>query len=86
MIPRILCPHCELKQAPAQQCRRCQTAFTYPAEIGDSLATRPLPTLAQAERELIQAAMALYGNDAGRAAKAIGIGRTTLYRKMKGYR
>ena len=85
MIPRILCPQCELKQTPAQQCRRCKAAFYYPAEINMSVVDRPLPTLAQAERELILAWMSRVGGDAAKAARAAGIGKSTMYRKLKDF-
>jgi DNA-binding NtrC family response regulator len=44
-----------------------------------------LPTLAQAERELILRALRLHDNDKDRAAKALGISRRTLYRRLKSY-
>jgi DNA-binding NtrC family response regulator len=44
-----------------------------------------LPTLAQAEQELILRALRLHGNDKDRAAKALGISRRTLYRRLKSY-
>jgi len=44
-----------------------------------------LPTLAQAERTLILRALELYGHDKDRAARALGISRRTLYRRLKEY-
>ena len=44
-----------------------------------------LPTLAQAERELILRAMQVHGNDKERAARALGISRRTFYRRLKEY-
>ncbi len=44
-----------------------------------------LPTLAQAERELILRALRIHDNDKDRAAKALGISRRTLYRRLKSY-
>lgn len=44
-----------------------------------------LPTLAQSERELILRALRLHDNDKDRAAKALGISRRTLYRRLKSY-
>jgi DNA-binding NtrC family response regulator len=44
-----------------------------------------LPTLDQAERELILRALSLHDNDKDRAAKALGISRRTLYRRLKSY-
>jgi DNA-binding NtrC family response regulator len=44
-----------------------------------------LPSLADAERELILRALRQYGNDKDRVAKALGISRRTLYRRLKAY-
>jgi DNA-binding NtrC family response regulator len=44
-----------------------------------------LPTLAQAERQLILRALGIHDNDKDRAAKALGISRRTLYRRLKSY-
>jgi two-component system response regulator AtoC len=45
----------------------------------------PLPTLAQMERDLITRALALHGNDKERAARAIGLSRRTMYRRVREY-
>jgi DNA-binding NtrC family response regulator len=44
-----------------------------------------LPSLAQAERDLILRALRLHDNDKERAARALGISRRTLYRRLKTY-
>jgi transcriptional regulator with PAS, ATPase and Fis domain len=44
-----------------------------------------LPSLADAERELIFRALRLHDNDKDRAARALGISRRTLYRRLKTY-
>jgi DNA-binding NtrC family response regulator len=44
-----------------------------------------LPRLADAERELILRALRLHDNDKDRAARALGISRRTLYRRLKSY-
>jgi DNA-binding NtrC family response regulator len=44
-----------------------------------------LPSLAEAERELILRALRLHDNDKDRAARALGISRRTLYRRLKSY-
>jgi sigma-54 dependent transcriptional regulator, acetoin dehydrogenase operon transcriptional activator AcoR len=85
MIPKIVCPKCEFRQAPTPQCRRCAATFEYPAEIGVSVNDRPLPTMMQAERELILATVSRLGGNTVAAAHALGIGKTTLYRKLKEY-
>lgn len=51
---------------------------------GSEPAVRGLKPLAVLEREAIQAAMSLFKGDAAQAAKALGIGRATLYRRLKG--
>ena len=84
ITPRILCPMCDLKQPPAQKCRRCEVTFSYPAEI-DRAVLKAMPTLAQAERDLILAAMARCGN-AIDAAQMLGCERKKILRKLKEYR
>jgi transcriptional regulator with PAS, ATPase and Fis domain len=44
-----------------------------------------MPTLAEVERELILRALTLHGNDKDRTAKAIGLSRRTIYRRLKDY-
>jgi len=44
-----------------------------------------LPTLGQVERELILRALEVYRNDREKAARAIGISRRTIYRRLKDY-
>jgi DNA-binding NtrC family response regulator len=44
-----------------------------------------LPSLAQAERDLILRALSTHGNDKERAARALGISRRTMYRRLKEY-
>ena len=42
-------------------------------------------SIPQSERNTIVKALSSTGGERGRAAKILGIGRTTLYRKMKQY-
>jgi len=44
-----------------------------------------VPTLAEVERELILKALAVYKDDKEAAAKALGISRRTIYRRLKEY-
>jgi DNA-binding NtrC family response regulator len=44
-----------------------------------------MPTLAQAERELIIRALELHRNDRAKAARALGLSSRTLYRRLKEY-
>jgi DNA-binding NtrC family response regulator len=44
-----------------------------------------IPTLVEAERELIGRALRRHDNDRDRAARALGISRRTLYRRLKDY-
>ena len=45
----------------------------------------PVISIPESERQAISAALASTGGERTRAAKKLGIGRTTLYRKMKEY-
>jgi len=45
----------------------------------------PVISIPESERQTIEKALAATGGEKGRAAKLLGIGRTTLYRKMKQY-
>jgi len=44
-----------------------------------------VPTLSEVERELILKALAVYKDDKEAAAKALGISRRTIYRRLKEY-
>jgi DNA-binding NtrC family response regulator len=44
-----------------------------------------VPTLAEVEKELILRALAVHDNDKERAARALGISRRTIYRRLKEY-
>jgi DNA-binding NtrC family response regulator len=48
-------------------------------------APAPLPTLAEIEKELILRALALFENDKEAAARALGLSRRTIYRRLKEY-
>jgi DNA-binding NtrC family response regulator len=50
-----------------------------------AFASTELPNLAQMERELIFRALRLHDDDKVRAARALGISRRTLYRRLKEY-
>jgi two-component system response regulator HydG len=62
-----------------------------PPHVGSGLALGPAPglaaeqTLAEAERAHITQILERYGWNHSRAAEALGIGRTTLWRKLKEY-
>jgi len=45
----------------------------------------PVISIPETEKRAIANALAATGGERGRAARILGIGRTTLYRKMKGY-
>jgi transcriptional regulator with PAS, ATPase and Fis domain len=44
-----------------------------------------VPTLADVERELILKALAVHKDDKEAAARALGISRRTIYRRLKEY-
>jgi DNA-binding NtrC family response regulator len=45
----------------------------------------PVISIPESERHTIEKALAATGGERGRTARMLGIGRTTLYRKMKQY-
>jgi len=47
--------------------------------------SKEVPTLVQVERDLILRALELHGNDKEQAARALGISRRTIYRRLKEY-
>lgn len=47
--------------------------------------SHPLPTLAEVEKDLILRALGMYKNDKEHAAKALGLSRRTIYRRLKEY-
>ena len=49
------------------------------------MATKTIPTLAEVEKELILKALAVFNNDKEEAARALGISRRTIYRRLKEY-
>jgi DNA-binding NtrC family response regulator len=49
------------------------------------ISARTLPTLADVEKDLILRALALLDNDKEEAARALGISRRTIYRRLKEY-
>jgi transcriptional regulator with PAS, ATPase and Fis domain len=50
-----------------------------------STSARPLPTLAEVEKELILRALSMYKNDKEQSARALGLSRRTIYRRLKEY-
>jgi DNA-binding NtrC family response regulator len=50
-----------------------------------SSSTKPVPTLGEVEKELILKALAVFKNDKEAAARALGISRRTIYRRLKEY-
>ncbi|MGH7263993.1 MAG: sigma-54-dependent transcriptional regulator [Candidatus Rokuibacteriota bacterium] len=55
------------------------------ARTASLVTAEDLPTIAEMERELILRALRLHGNDKEQAAKALGLSRRTLYRRLKEY-
>jgi two-component system response regulator AtoC len=53
--------------------------------ITPAVATKAVPTLAEVEKELILRALAVFDNDKEEAARALGISRRTIYRRLKEY-
>ncbi len=63
------------------------TVQSLPADIANNFdgsgTTMPFPTLAQQEEKLIMRVLTYVNNNKTEAAKILGIGRKTLYRKLK---
>ncbi|GGY42184.1 helix-turn-helix domain-containing protein [Streptomyces djakartensis] len=57
-----------------------------PDAVREEPAARPLSPMEHAERAAILQALRLHGGNKARTAAALGIGRATLYRKLRGYR
>ncbi|MFJ8463863.1 helix-turn-helix domain-containing protein [Streptomyces swartbergensis] len=57
-----------------------------PDVVREGPASRPLSPMEHAERAAILEALRRHGGNKARAAAALGIGRATLYRKLRGYR
>jgi transcriptional regulator of acetoin/glycerol metabolism len=55
------------------------------AQVAVAAGSAAPPPLAEVERQAIVAAMARFGNNRSLVAQHLGIGRTTLYRKLKSY-
>jgi DNA-binding NtrC family response regulator len=55
------------------------------AAAAASASNQPVPTLADVERELILKALAVFKDDKEAAARALGISRRTIYRRLKEY-
>ena len=53
--------------------------------VAPAVATKAVPTLAEVEKELILRALAVFDNDKEEAARALGISRRTIYRRLKEY-
>ncbi len=49
------------------------------------ISSRTLPTLAEVEKELILRALAIHQNDKEQSARALGLSRRTIYRRLKEY-
>jgi two-component system response regulator HydG len=70
-------------QQQGLEARRAATASTAPA--GEGSAAPEVMTLADLERQAILSAIRTLHGDKLQAAKLLGIGKTTLYRKLKEY-
>jgi len=60
-------------------------SLTTRPDVAPIVATKTIPTLAEVEKELILKALAVFNNDKEEAARALGISRRTIYRRLKEY-
>jgi DNA-binding NtrC family response regulator len=60
-------------------------SLTARPDIAPSVANKTIPTLAEVEKDLILRALAVFNNDKEEAARALGISRRTIYRRLKEY-
>jgi transcriptional regulator with GAF, ATPase, and Fis domain len=77
-------------QRSASTLEQLSGALAAPVPVGDLPSwqlTPPSPVISipESERQTIGRALAATGGERGKAARMLGIGRTTLYRKMKQY-
>lgn len=90
----ILCSRCGKEQMPRPTCVRCEKklpdiAIVVVERVVEKevpvpyLAADQIPTLAEAEKALILAAVDREDGDRKKAASRLGIGKTTLYRKLR---
>lgn len=69
-----------------QPCLKCAGLSLSASETPQRIeAADNFPSLAEMERKLIQAALDRSGGDRQKAAHMLGIGKTTIYRKLKEY-
>jgi DNA-binding NtrC family response regulator len=59
--------------------------FAARAPVVPASPSTDLPSLAEVEREMIIRALSVHGNDKDRAARALGISRRTIYRRLREY-
>ncbi|HSE93537.1 MAG TPA: sigma-54 dependent transcriptional regulator [Methylomirabilota bacterium] len=60
-------------------------ARTAAVAVPSALESKSVPTLAEVEKDLILRALAVHNNDKEEAARALGISRRTIYRRLKEY-
>jgi len=79
----------ELRQLVNQLSQRKAGRVVLPADLPDRMHARPgrrMSLMESAERDTIVEALRRCGGNRSQAAQALGIGRTTLYRKIRHYR
>jgi DNA-binding NtrC family response regulator len=81
----IRCPHCKLNQFARESCRRCNKQLSQSRPVTVFSAVDVLPTLAEMERHLFTEAVYRADGNKVLASQALGVGKTTLYRKLNGW-
>jgi transcriptional regulator of acetoin/glycerol metabolism len=97
-MERIQCRACEHKQPVSDFCRRCGRSLPTqhqpaPAAVEVvKIVERPVPaidlsqTFEQVERTVILARVDHFNGNMIAAARSLGLGRNTVYRKVRSYR
>lgn len=89
----VACDGCNLIQFESAFCRRCFKPLPDPQDVPAKVKVirccwsegETLPSVAQVERMVIEEALRRAEGNVVAAAALIGIGKTTIYRKMKRY-
>jgi len=86
--PEAALPSALLQEGHSPGLERLSSAVAAEAEAGCEFVVRPKSpvfTISESEKTAIERALEAAGGERGKTARLLGMGRTTLYRKMKEY-